>query len=79
MNLTKFKLVNTGGLKGLNYQGDFIPFEAIDDKLAEQLIGKTHVLERIGPTTAAPAGPAIAETAAEAEEAPATGRRARSN
>jgi hypothetical protein len=83
MPLNRFKLVNTSGLKGLNYKGDFIPFEAIDDQLAEQLMGKTHVLERLAPEGTAVAPVAIAETAeatAETEEAPApTGRRARSN
>lgn len=50
--LTKFKLVNTEGLSGLMYQGRLIPFDKIDDTRAEQLIGKTHVLERV---TEAPA------------------------
>ena len=48
MALTKFKLVHHEKLKGLSYQGDFIAFDKIDDKLAEELYGKTHVLERIG-------------------------------
>ena len=47
MKLTKFKLVNHEGLTGLNYKGCTIPFDKIDDKLAEELIGKTHVLERV--------------------------------
>ena len=83
MQLTRFKLVNTSGLKGLNYQGDFIPFEAIDDTLAEQLIGKTHVLERLAQPVASVA---IAETlepvvpSAEAEDAPAApSKRSRGN
>jgi hypothetical protein len=45
--LNNFKLVNTEGLTGLNYKGRTIPFDRIDDKLAEELIGKTHVLERL--------------------------------
>lgn len=51
--LTKFELVNTNGLKGLNYKGDFIPFDKIDDKLAEELEGKTHVLQRKAEATTA--------------------------
>jgi hypothetical protein len=54
MLLTKFKLVRTEGLKGLMLQGRLIPFEKIDDTLAEQLINQTHVLERLpGPEPAA--------------------------
>ncbi|MGI4835099.1 MAG: hypothetical protein ACRYFK_16725 [Janthinobacterium lividum] len=45
--LTNFKLVNTDGLKGLHFKGDNIPFDQIDDQLAEQLMGKTHVLARL--------------------------------
>ena len=45
--LSKFKLVGTEGLKGLNYKGDQIEFAQIDDKLAEELYGKTHVLQRV--------------------------------
>lgn len=45
--LTKFKLVNTDGLKGLYFKGKNIPFDKIDDATAEQLVGKTHVLERL--------------------------------
>lgn len=76
--LTKFKLVNTKGLKGLNFGGDFIPFDKIDDQLAEQLYTKTHVLERICEPTPAVAvaqlAPASEPTAVEAE-APAPGRK----
>jgi nitrous oxidase accessory protein NosD len=54
MLLTRFRFVNTNGLKGLNYKGDFIPFDKIDDKLAEELITKTHVLERLPSTEPAP-------------------------
>ena len=64
MALTKYDLVNTQGLKGLQYQGDFIPFDKIDDALAEQLEGKTHVLKRKSPRAAA-----AAAKAAEASEA----------
>ena len=53
--LTKFDLVNTDGLKGLSYKGDFVPFDKIDDKLAEELEGKTHVLKRKTPKAAAAA------------------------
>ena len=45
--LKKFKLIRTEGLKGLMVKGRFIPFDRIDDTMAEQLIGKTHVLERL--------------------------------
>jgi hypothetical protein len=45
--LKQFKLVNTEGLTGLHYKGKTIPFDKIDDKLAEELVGKTHVLERL--------------------------------
>ncbi len=47
MALTKFKLVNTEGLKGLFFDGDFIAFDRIDDTRAELLISRTHVLERV--------------------------------
>jgi len=47
MLLTKFKLVNTEGLTGLHYKGKTISLDKIDDKLAEELVGKTHVLERL--------------------------------
>ena len=81
MALTKFKLLDTKGLKGLTYQGDFLPFEQLDDTLAEQLIGKTHVLQRIEePTPAvAVAQLAPAREATTAQEAPATGRKRTSN
>jgi len=65
--LTLFKLVNTKGLKALNFGGDTIPLDQIDDALAAKLIGKTHVLERVAPTTA----PAVAQLAPVAEQAPA--------
>jgi hypothetical protein len=67
--LTKFKLVRTEGLKGLMVKGRFIPFDKIDDTMAEQLFGKTHVLERLPsmePTTA-PVVLTLVEPAAEAE------------
>lgn len=44
--LHNFDLVNTDGLAGLNFQGDFIPLDKIDDALAATLEGKTHVLRR---------------------------------
>jgi hypothetical protein len=47
MALTKFKLVGHEKLKGLNYKGNVIPFDKIDDTMAEELFGKTHVLERL--------------------------------
>ena len=77
--LTKFKLVRTEGLKGLMVKGRFIPFERIDDTMAEQLIKQTHVLERLPeaePATA-PVILALAEPAAEAEAPATTSRRAR--
>ncbi len=64
--LKKFKLVNTQGLSGVFYKGRNIPFDRIDDTLAEQLIGKTHVLERVAPTDTTPVVLALAESAAEA-------------
>jgi len=57
--LTKFDLVNTDGLKGLSYDGDFVPFDKITDELAEQLEGKTHVLKRKSPAAAAKAMKAV--------------------
>jgi hypothetical protein len=74
-----FELVDTDGLTGLFHKGRLIPFDKIDDTMAETLIGKTHVLKRIGaePTPAvavAQLAPASEPAAAEAE-APATGRR----
>lgn len=77
--LTKFNLIRTEGLKGLMVKGRFIPFERIDDTLAETLIGKTHVLERKPETepATAPVVLALAEPAAETEAPAATSRRAR--
>lgn len=57
--LNNFKLVKTDGLTGLRYKGRTIPFDKIDDTLAEQLIGKTHVLERVA------ASPSVAVATAE--------------
>jgi hypothetical protein len=51
--LTNFDLVNTDGLKGLNFNGDYIPFDKIDDAMAEKLEGKTHVLKRKAVTATA--------------------------
>ncbi len=66
--LKNFKLVNTDGLTGLRYKGRTIPFNKIDDTMAEQLIGKTHVLERVAEAPAtAPVVLALAEPTAEAE------------
>ena len=53
--LKNFRLVNTDGLKGLFIKGRLIPFDKIDDTMAEQLIGKTHVLERLPDNAPAPA------------------------
>lgn len=68
--LSNYDLVNTEGLKGLSYDGDFIPFDKITDELAEKLEGKTHVLKR--KTEAVDTAVAVAEPTAEAaaEEAP---------
>ncbi|MBF9239468.1 hypothetical protein I2I05_18895 [Hymenobacter sp. BT683] len=52
MGLKKFDLVNTEGLKGLQYKGDFIPFDKITDEMAEELVDKTHVLKRKTPAAA---------------------------
>lgn len=64
--LKNFKLVKTDGLNGVFYKGRNIPFDRIDDTLAEQLIGKTHVLERVAPTDTTPVVLALAESTAEA-------------
>jgi hypothetical protein len=65
MALTRYKLVGHEKLKGLNYKGDNISFDKIDDTLADKLYGKTHVLVRLEPeqvtTPAAPAAEAVAE------------------
>jgi hypothetical protein len=55
MLLTKYDLVNTEGLKGLNYKGDNIPFDKITDEMAEELVGKTHVLKAKSPKAVAKA------------------------
>jgi hypothetical protein len=79
MKLTKFKLVNTEGLSGLNYKGRTIPFDKLTDQQAEELLTKTHVLERLPGTEPAttPVVLALAEPAAEAETPATTSRRAR--
>lgn len=68
--LKNFRLVKTEGLKGVFHKGRTIPFDRIDDTLAEQLYGKTHVLERIQPeaTGTEPVGLALAEPTTEASE-----------
>jgi hypothetical protein len=71
MKLTKFKLVNHEGLSGLNYKGKTISFDKIDDKLAEELIGKTHVLERLPNTEPAPTSEALVLPEATTSQAPA--------
>jgi hypothetical protein len=55
MALTKYDLVNTEGLKGLNFNGDFLAFDAITDEVAQQLEGKTHVLKKKTPAATAKA------------------------
>lgn len=79
MALNNFNLVHTEGLKGLMLKGRLIPFDKIDDTLAETLIGKTHVLERKPGTepATAPVVLALAEPTAEAETPASTSRRAR--
>ena len=76
--MKNYKLVNTDGLKGLFYKGRLIPFDKIDDQVAEQLYGKTNVLERVE----AEPTPAVAVVqlapASELASAEATGRK-RSN
>jgi len=72
--LTKFRLVNCEKIKALHIKGDTIPLDRIDDALAEKLIGKTHVLERVADVAPASVAVAVAE-AAPAEEAPATSSR----
>lgn len=64
--LKNFRLVKTDGLKGLFHKGRLIPFDKIDDTLAAQLYGKTHVLERV--EAEADATLALAEPSAEASE-----------
>jgi hypothetical protein len=75
--LKNFNLVNTEGLKGLFHKGRLIPFDKIDDTMAEQLIGKTHVLERVETSVPGPQAqlPATTEPAAAEAEAPAAGRK----
>jgi hypothetical protein len=70
--LKNFKLVHTDGLTGVFHKGRTIPFDKIDDKLAETLIGKTHVLERLAEVAlvAGTIEPATAEA-----DAPATSRK----
>jgi hypothetical protein len=71
--LKNFNLVNTDGLTGLFHKGRTIPFDKIDDTMAEQLIGKTHVLERIkaeATVVLALAEPAATESAAAEAEDP---------
>ncbi len=65
--LNNFKLVNTEGLTGLNYKGRKIPFDRIDDKLAEELIGRTHVLERVTEVSAVPEVGKVAPASTEPE------------
>ena len=73
--LKNFRLVNTQGLTGVFHKGRTIPFAKIDDALAEQLIGKTHVLERVAAPAAEPVQLPAAEPATSETEAPAASRR----
>jgi hypothetical protein len=66
--LKKFKLVRTEGLKGLMVRGRFIPFDKIDDTMAEQLFGKTHVLERLPEAEPAAEQPAAVLEAATSDK-----------
>jgi hypothetical protein len=74
--LKNFNLVNTEGLTGVFHKGRTVPFNKIDDALAEQLYGKTHVLERVTAPVSEPAQVSAApEPAASEAEAPSTNRR----
>jgi len=59
-----FKLVNTQGLTGVFHKGRTIPLDKIDDTLAEELFGKTHVLERVPSLTGKEEPPVPEEVAA---------------
>jgi hypothetical protein len=51
-------------------KGRFIPFEKIDDTLAEQLISQTHVLERLpGTEPATSEAPALPEATGDKKKA----------
>lgn len=76
--MKNFRLVNTEGLTGLFHKGRLIPFAKIDDTLAEQLIGKTHVLERVpeiaGTGEALALSPLTSPEVSEAEDGAAASR-----
>ena len=55
MKLTKYELVNTEGLKGINFKGDNIALADITDEMAEELGGKTHILKKKTPAAVAKA------------------------
>ena len=66
MGLTKFKLVDTEGKSGVFYKGRTIPFDKIDDAKAEELMGKTHMIQRLAEVPApAPVVLTLAEPEAE--------------
>jgi hypothetical protein len=81
MPLTKFRIVPGTTTKAVFFKGDTIPLDKIDDALAEKLIGKTHVLERITPEPTPAVAVAQLAPASEpaAEEAPATSRKQRAS
>jgi hypothetical protein len=54
--LKDFQLVNTDGLGSINYKGTDYPINQIDDTIAAQLYGKTHIIQKVaGPVAAVPA------------------------
>lgn len=55
MALTKYELIHTEGLKGVNFNGDNLLLADITDEIAEQLEGKTHILKKKTPVKAAAA------------------------
>ncbi|WP_375418133.1 hypothetical protein [uncultured Hymenobacter sp.] len=55
MALSKYELVNTSGLSGINFNGDFVKLADITDEMAEQLVGKTHILKAKTPAAVAKA------------------------
>jgi hypothetical protein len=61
MALTKYDLVNTKGLKGISFEGDYIPLEEITNEIADRLEGKTHILKKKSTAAANRATAALTE------------------
>ena len=45
--LTDYQIVNADGLRAVSYEGTEYPLDQINDKIAEKLYGRTHIIEKV--------------------------------